>query len=496
MRLVGYVRVSRVAGREGESFISTSVQRERIEGFAVANGHSVVAWHEDLDQPGSNMDRPGFTDAMELVKTGQADGLIVARMNRFARSILGAAIAIRDLEAAGGQLVAVDLGVDPTTPTGKLARSILLALAEFELETIRESWGTARARAIARGVHISRVPPVGYAKAADSRLVPDPIAAPVIRELFVRRAAGHGLKQLAIWLDEALPHTTGQWTAGTVQSIFARRTYLGEAHSGELVNADAHEPLVTSAEWLAAQNVRTYSPRRGEGTLLQGIVRCANCSQVLTRNTGGRANHPRYDCQKRHSRGTCPEPVGIGMKRLDAFVDAAFLTWLERSPVVLEGTAEKVVGARTELEDAQVELVAYRDGQLISVLGEDAFLEGLRERVRTVEGAWAAYGRAQKAADLSGMVGMRFDLREEWPNLTISERRLILGTAIEGVYVRRSHLGGGRRPPVEDRVAIVWGGSGGRLRLPIQQFSWPPRDHPGDAGFAVAHDREVHPLNR
>jgi hypothetical protein len=34
MRLDGYVRVSRVGGREGESFISPEVQRDRIAAYA------------------------------------------------------------------------------------------------------------------------------------------------------------------------------------------------------------------------------------------------------------------------------------------------------------------------------------------------------------------------------------------------------------------------------------------------------------------------------
>jgi DNA invertase Pin-like site-specific DNA recombinase len=33
-KLIGYVRVSRIAGREGDSFISPDVQRERIEAHA------------------------------------------------------------------------------------------------------------------------------------------------------------------------------------------------------------------------------------------------------------------------------------------------------------------------------------------------------------------------------------------------------------------------------------------------------------------------------
>jgi len=46
VKLIGYVRVSRVAGREGERFISPDVQRERIEKQAAAGGHTLVDWFE------------------------------------------------------------------------------------------------------------------------------------------------------------------------------------------------------------------------------------------------------------------------------------------------------------------------------------------------------------------------------------------------------------------------------------------------------------------
>src|SRR5690348_14869173 len=98
MRLIGYIRVSRVAGREGASFISTEVQRERIEGMAAAHGHTVSDWEQDLDQPGSKYDRPGFQAALEAVERGEADGIIVARLDRFARSVADAARAMQRLE--------------------------------------------------------------------------------------------------------------------------------------------------------------------------------------------------------------------------------------------------------------------------------------------------------------------------------------------------------------------------------------------------------------
>ena len=60
LRLDGYVRVSRVGGREGEGYISPTVQRESIEGYARDLEGEIVAWRDDQDYSGGNVERPGF----------------------------------------------------------------------------------------------------------------------------------------------------------------------------------------------------------------------------------------------------------------------------------------------------------------------------------------------------------------------------------------------------------------------------------------------------
>src|SRR5215207_7550655 len=241
MRLLAYIRVSRVAGREGDTFISPAVQLETIQRHADGGGHQIVDVLQDLDQPGSRDDRPAFQQALEAVERDEADGLIVAKLDRFARSVAGAARALERLETAGGTLVAVDLGMDTSTPAGRLMRNVLTALAEFELDRIRDSWAQARDRAIGRGVHISNVPPVGYLRGGDGHLEPDAVAAPIIREVFARRSQGASCEQLADYLDKALPRENGNsWTRQTIAGIVGRRTYLGEAFQGTVVNAEAH----------------------------------------------------------------------------------------------------------------------------------------------------------------------------------------------------------------------------------------------------------------
>ena len=60
LKLDAYVRVSKVAGRSGSSFISPEVQSQQIERWAQAHGHT-LSWHEpELDVSGGSMSRPVF----------------------------------------------------------------------------------------------------------------------------------------------------------------------------------------------------------------------------------------------------------------------------------------------------------------------------------------------------------------------------------------------------------------------------------------------------
>jgi site-specific DNA recombinase len=455
MRLIGYVRVSRVGGRAGDSFISPDVQRERIEAYAAAQEHEVVVWEEDLDEPGSRYERRGFQAALEAVERGEAEGIAVAALDRFARSVPDAAVALRRLEAVGGTLVSVRDALDTSTAVGRFARTMMLALAELELERIRENWATARDRAIARGVHISRVPPVGYQRRDDGRLEPDPVAAPMIRELFQRRAAGASWRELSEFLDERLPREQGNWTHQTISSIISRRAYLGEAYQGEAVNREAHEPLVSLVEWEAAQSGgRRPSYQRRGGALLAGIIRCAGCGFPLSRNSGGRRGYAFYRCRGRHSAGLCPTPARISVPRADGYVEQAFLAWAEQERIAAEAVPRdnELEQAAARVDATELELVAYRDANLISVIGREVYIEGLEERQRILDEARAQLAQARR-------IEPTLDIQELptlWPQLEVAEKRRLLAAVIDAVFVRQATSRG--RAAFTDRIEILWYG--------------------------------------
>jgi Resolvase, N terminal domain len=88
--LSGYVRVSKVGDRSGEGFISSEVQEEAIKSWAARTGVQVIIEPHELNASGGTMDRPVFGSIMEKIRTGMSGGIVVYKLDRFARSLLGA----------------------------------------------------------------------------------------------------------------------------------------------------------------------------------------------------------------------------------------------------------------------------------------------------------------------------------------------------------------------------------------------------------------------
>lgn len=133
---------------------------------------------------------PKLTKAIERVEGGHTDGIAVARLDRFGRTLVDGVQQIDRIHKAGGTFASVADGFDISTDTGRLVLRIMLSLAEFELDRVRSNWEDARARAVARGIHPCATPPFGYRRASDGRLEPDPDTAPLVAELYAHRSRG------------------------------------------------------------------------------------------------------------------------------------------------------------------------------------------------------------------------------------------------------------------------------------------------------------------
>ena len=162
---------------------------------------NIVKWHTDLDKSGGKLDRPGLNAALERVESGKTGGLIVAKIDRFARAAEAGGV-VKRIIASGGIFASADERLDPTTPMGKAMLQIVLVFAEMELDRIRDNWKDAQRRAVERGVHIASRPPTGYDRDPQSRRLVANGDATHIGELFRLKAAGASWRELAMSLRE------------------------------------------------------------------------------------------------------------------------------------------------------------------------------------------------------------------------------------------------------------------------------------------------------
>jgi DNA invertase Pin-like site-specific DNA recombinase len=338
-----YIRVSDVKGRSGESFISPKEQEDRCRSALAARGLEVGDVYTDLDVSGGTMERPEFAKIRKRIEDGVSGGIVVARIDRFGRTVARALDAIEEIDHAGGVVITAEGDFDTSTAVGELVLGMMLQLAQFELRRIRENWSAAKRRAVERGVHIAPRVPAGYRRNEQTKILePDGKHAKTIRDAYTMAARGDSYARIATLLNNrGLPTWSGNgvWQPNRIKRLLENRVYLGEARSGNgHTNPDAHEPLVGEQTWTLAQR-RSDSPAvttKAE-TLLAGLCRCASCSFAM-RSQSARGNTiATYRCSTTSVHGRCPAPTSISLERLETYVIDQFL---ERASVGLHQTDE------------------------------------------------------------------------------------------------------------------------------------------------------------
>ena len=466
----GYIRVSRRAGREGESFIAPEVQRKKIAEWAKLHDVEIVQWWEELDQSGAKLERPMFQQALARCEAGETGGIVVARLDRFARSAVDALSSIRRLTDADARLVSVEDNFDGSTPMGRFAIGILTLIAELELERIKGGWEAAVSEAVGRGIHISARPPTGYTRDEEGRLLRDEPAASVVAEAFRKRATGASWAELARFLEEQEvypPSGNKHWSKAGVSALIKNPVYLGQARSGKVVKEGAHEALVTRAEFDAAQATKKSLLRQRDGSIasqamLGGLARCAGCGHTLkitgnTDRTSGQ-RYPIYYCVGRYASGPCPSRANARASLLDQYVEAQVLRALQAEDGLLAqavAASEQIEVAARSVTEAEHELDLFvNNPKLLSLLGEQKFLEGLETRQRALDDARAALAETRSQSALAEELGDG-DLLAAWPALKVQERRRLMHGLLDGVVVTRADRRGRHARPIGERTQVV-----------------------------------------
>jgi DNA invertase Pin-like site-specific DNA recombinase len=201
---IGYVRVS--TDGQAESGAGLAAQRATIIAECERRGLPIAEMIEDAGLSAKTLTRPGLARALALLEAREAGVLVVAKLDRLARSVADFANLVRPAERQGWALLACDLGIDMTTPTGGLLANVTASVAEWERRIIGARTREALAVRKAAGVRLGRPRSL------------DPAVADRIR---AERAAGNTLQAIADRLNaEGTATPTGRsWSPALVRKV-------------------------------------------------------------------------------------------------------------------------------------------------------------------------------------------------------------------------------------------------------------------------------------
>lgn len=209
MRAVGYARVS--TDEQGDSGLGLDAQERSIRLEAERRGWDLLEpLYVDVASGKSMKRRPNLAKALAALDAGDVDVIVVAKLDRLARSVPDFSTMLERARVKGWALDVVDLGVDTTTPNGKMVAQILMVLAEWEREIIGERTRGALAEARRNGTQLGRPSNVSHETVV------------LIRTL---RAGGQSYHAIARILNEGgVPTAQGgkRWYPATVKNVHER----------------------------------------------------------------------------------------------------------------------------------------------------------------------------------------------------------------------------------------------------------------------------------
>ena len=205
MKLIGYIRVS--TDKQFNTGAGLEAQRNYLELEATRRGATLEIVSElEATSGKSTKKRPALAEALARLDKGEAEGLIVSKLDRLSRSVADFLTILERSRKGKWSLVIGDLSLDTSSPMGEAMATITATFAQLERKRIGERTKEGLAVKKAQGV-----------KLGAPRLLNPEIRSRIEGEL----ATSTPLAVIARRLNaEAIPSAKGgKWYASTIKKI-------------------------------------------------------------------------------------------------------------------------------------------------------------------------------------------------------------------------------------------------------------------------------------
>ena len=196
---------------QGVSGAGLAAQRRAIMAECDRRGWELARIEEDV-LGGRSLNRPGLNQALDACRTCEVSGIVVAKLDRLSRSLVDFAGLLVEAQARSFNIVALDLGVDLSTPAGEFLASVMASAAQWERRIIGQRTKDALAVRREQGVKLGRPP-----------LPRDALG----RRVVSMRKRGMTLQAIADRLnDDSVPTLRGghEWRPSSVRVVLNRKS--------------------------------------------------------------------------------------------------------------------------------------------------------------------------------------------------------------------------------------------------------------------------------
>lgn len=208
---VTYIRVS--TEEQTVSGLGLADQTAKVRGEVERKGWTLVAEFADEGVSAKTIaKRPGLLAALEAVETGQAQNLVVMKLDRISRSVHDFSGLLDRSKRNGWNLRMMDPDVDTSTASGEVTANIIASFAQFERRLIGERTSAALQAKLAQGAVLGR---------------PDRHPPEVRESILAMRAEGMTYSAVANELNtNKVPTSQGgvRWYPATVRKVERRKS--------------------------------------------------------------------------------------------------------------------------------------------------------------------------------------------------------------------------------------------------------------------------------
>jgi site-specific DNA recombinase len=216
-RVLGYARVS--SATQASEGLSLAAQEEKLRQYCALHDLELVEVIVDGGRSGGSLNRPGLQRALAMLKGGEADGLLVWKLDRLTRSVrdLGALL---DLFDDRFTLLSVSDSLDTGSAAGRMVMNLLMSVAQWQREDAGERTASILRGKQERGEKVGGRRPFGY-QVHEGRLVEDVREQAAIARARELKASGSSLRDIAGALEADLGRRV---SAELVRRILGART--------------------------------------------------------------------------------------------------------------------------------------------------------------------------------------------------------------------------------------------------------------------------------